>query len=110
MTPERWQRVKSPAARDAFVGAAGDSPSVIAEVRELLSGDAQAGSVSGPRVDFKALSPDAQWVIGSVTGANRQTSLATNAWPVEGGRPISLCYGGCYVDWSPDGTFSASLS
>jgi len=53
MTPERWQRVKSlferaldqpPAAREAFIGAAGDSPSVAAEVRKLISGDAQAGS------------------------------------------------------------------
>jgi Tol biopolymer transport system component len=53
MTPERWPRVKSlferaldqPAAmRDAFLDAAGESPSVIAEVRKLLAGDAQAGS------------------------------------------------------------------
>ena len=53
MTPERWQRVKSlferaldqpAAARDAFLDAAGESPSVVAEVRRLLAGDAQAGS------------------------------------------------------------------
>src|SRR5580658_9464102 len=53
MTPERWQRVKSlferaldqpAAARDGFLDAAGESPSVIAEVRKLLSGDAAAGS------------------------------------------------------------------
>ena len=53
MTGERWQRVKSlferaldqPAgAREAFIGAAGESPSVVAEVRKLLSGDAAAGS------------------------------------------------------------------
>src|ERR1035438_6810292 len=53
MTPERWQRVKSlferaldqlPAARDAFLGEAGESPSVVAEVRKLIAGDAQAGS------------------------------------------------------------------
>jgi serine/threonine protein kinase len=53
MTPEQWQRVKSlferaldqpPAAREALLDAAGESPSVIAEVRKLLSGDAQAGS------------------------------------------------------------------
>jgi len=49
MTPERWQRVKSlfegaldqPAdARDAFLDAAGESPSVVSEVRRLLAGDA----------------------------------------------------------------------
>src|ERR1022692_4498975 len=49
MTPERWPRVKSlferaldqpAAARDAFLDAAGESPSVVAEVRKLLSGDA----------------------------------------------------------------------
>jgi hypothetical protein len=53
MTPERWQRVKSvferaldqpPAARDAFLAEAGESASVVAEVRKLLAGDAQAGS------------------------------------------------------------------
>ncbi|MGA3077328.1 MAG: hypothetical protein ABSG56_27050, partial [Bryobacteraceae bacterium] len=53
MTPERWPRVKSlferaldqPAAmRDAFLDAAGDSPSIVAEVRKLIAGDAQAGS------------------------------------------------------------------
>src|ERR1019366_3219057 len=53
MTPERWQRVKSlferaldqlPAARDAFLAEAGESPSIAAEVRKLLAGDAQAGS------------------------------------------------------------------
>ena len=53
MTPERWPRVKSlferaldqpAAARDAFLDAAGESPSVVAEVRKLLAGDAQAGS------------------------------------------------------------------
>ena len=53
MTPQRWQRVKSlferaldqpAAARDALLDTAGESPSVIAEVRKLLSGDAQAGS------------------------------------------------------------------
>ena len=53
MTPERWQRVKSlferaidqpAAARDRLIDAAGESPSVAAEVRKLLSGDAGAGS------------------------------------------------------------------
>ena len=53
MTPERWQRVKSlferaldlpAAARDEFVDTAGETPSVVAEVRRLLAGDAQAGS------------------------------------------------------------------
>ncbi len=53
MTPERWQRVKSlfertldqpPAARDGLLDEAGESPSVIAEVRNLLSSDARAGS------------------------------------------------------------------
>ena len=53
MTPERWPRVKSlferaldqpAAARDAFVEEAGESPSIVAEVRKLLAGDAQAGS------------------------------------------------------------------
>ena len=53
MTPERWQRVKSlfeqaleqpAAARDAFIDSAGESLSVVAEVRRLLAGDAQAGS------------------------------------------------------------------
>jgi hypothetical protein len=53
MTPQRWRRVKSlferaldqsAAARDGFIDAAGESPSVAAEVRKLLSGDAHAGS------------------------------------------------------------------
>ena len=53
MTPERWQRIKSlferaldqpAAARDAFLAEAGESPSVVAEVRKLIAGDAQAGS------------------------------------------------------------------
>jgi len=53
MTPERWQRIKSlfertldqPAAEcDAFLEEAGESPSVVAEVRNLLAGDAAAGS------------------------------------------------------------------
>jgi len=70
MTGERWQRVKSlferaldqPAsARDALLDAAGESPSVIAEVRKLLSGDAQAGSFlqDAAATDFSAdpLSP-----------------------------------------------------
>ena len=53
MTPERWQRVKSlferalnqpAAARDAFLAEAGESPSVVTEVRKLIAGDAAAGS------------------------------------------------------------------
>ena len=53
MTPERWQRVKSlferaldqpAAARDAFLGEAGESPSVVTKVRKLIAGDAAAGS------------------------------------------------------------------
>jgi hypothetical protein len=48
MTAARWQRVKSlferaldqpPAARDAFLAGAGESPSVVAEVRKLISYD-----------------------------------------------------------------------
>jgi|HubBroStandDraft_1064217.scaffolds.fasta_scaffold02173_9 serine/threonine protein kinase/WD40 repeat protein len=65
MTGERWQRVKSlferaldqpPAARDALLNAAGESPSVVAEVRKLLSGDAQAGSFlqDAAATDFSA--------------------------------------------------------
>src|ERR1700693_1471308 len=59
MTLERWQRVKSlfeqaldqpPAACDAFLEESGESPSVVAEVRELISGDAQAGSFLGNAV------------------------------------------------------------
>ena len=51
MTLERWQRVKSlfeqaldlsPAACDAFLEESGESPSVVAEVRKLISSDAQA--------------------------------------------------------------------
>ena len=54
MTPDRWQRVKSlferavdlpPAARDGLLDTAGESPSVVVEVRELISSDALAGSV-----------------------------------------------------------------
>jgi eukaryotic-like serine/threonine-protein kinase len=53
MTPERWPRVKSlferaldqPApAREALLTEAGESPSVVSEVRKLLAGDAAAGS------------------------------------------------------------------
>jgi eukaryotic-like serine/threonine-protein kinase len=53
VTPERWQRVKSlfdrvldqtSAARDAFLDEAAESPSVVAEVRKLIAGDALAGS------------------------------------------------------------------
>ncbi len=53
MTPERWQRVKSvferaldqpAAARDGFIDAVGESPSIAAEVRKLFSGDIAAGS------------------------------------------------------------------
>jgi Tol biopolymer transport system component len=71
MTGERWQRVKSlferaldqpPAARDAIIDAAGESPSVGAEVRELISGDAAAGSFlqDGSPMEFLAtpLPPD----------------------------------------------------
>ena len=52
MTPEQWQRVKSlferaldqpAAARDAFLQVADETPSVVAEVRKLISGDAVAG-------------------------------------------------------------------
>ncbi len=66
MTPERWQRVKSlferaldqpAAARDAFLNAASESRSVVAEVRKLLSGDAQAGSFlqDAAATDFSAV-------------------------------------------------------
>jgi serine/threonine protein kinase len=66
MTPERWQHVKSlferaldqpAAARDAFLDAAGESPSVVAEVRRLLAGDAQAGSFlqDAAATDFSAV-------------------------------------------------------
>ena len=53
MTPERWPRVKSlfermldqpVAAREALLNEAGESPSVVSEVRRLLAGDAAAGS------------------------------------------------------------------
>jgi len=53
MTTDWWQRVKSlfertldqlPAARAAFLAEAGENPSVVAEVRKLIAGDAQAGS------------------------------------------------------------------
>src|ERR1022692_3163421 len=53
MTPERWQRIKSlferalnqpAAARDTFLAEAGESPSVVTEVRKLIAGDAAAGS------------------------------------------------------------------
>jgi len=63
MTGERWQRVKSlferaldqPAdARDALLDAAGESPSVVAEVRRLLSGDAQAGSFLKDAASFES--------------------------------------------------------
>jgi eukaryotic-like serine/threonine-protein kinase len=65
MTPERWQRVKSlferaldqpAAARDTLLDTAGESPSVIAEVRKLLSGDAQAASFlqDAAAADFSA--------------------------------------------------------
>jgi serine/threonine protein kinase len=70
MTPERWQRVKSlferaldqPAgARDGFIDTAGESPSVAAEVRRLLAGDAEAGSflqdAAAPDFSAAALSP-----------------------------------------------------
>jgi eukaryotic-like serine/threonine-protein kinase len=53
MTRERWQRVKSlferaldhpPSARDEILGESDESPSVVAEVRKLISGDVLAGS------------------------------------------------------------------
>src|ERR1039457_7112587 len=53
MTPERRQRIKSlferalnqpAAARDTFLAEAGESPSVVTEVRKLIAGDAAAGS------------------------------------------------------------------
>jgi serine/threonine protein kinase len=70
MTGERWQRVKAlfgraldqpPTARDAFIDAAGESPSVVAEVHKLISGDAAAGSflqdAVGAEFSAAALSP-----------------------------------------------------
>ena len=65
MTPERWQRVKllfeqaldqSPAACDAFLAEADESPSIKAEVRRLLGSDAQAGNfLKGlPSAEFSA--------------------------------------------------------
>jgi serine/threonine protein kinase len=53
MTPERWRRVKSlferaldhpPSTRDELLEVSDESPSVVAEVRELIARDALAGS------------------------------------------------------------------
>ena len=76
MTPERWRRVKSlferaldqPAdARDAVLDAAGESPSVVAEVRKLISGDAAAGSFlhdTGSAESSEPVLPPPGFVIG----------------------------------------------
>jgi eukaryotic-like serine/threonine-protein kinase len=67
MTPERWQCVKSlferaldrpPAERDALLDAAGNSPSVVAEVRKLLAGDALAsGFLQGAVIEESSAAP-----------------------------------------------------
>jgi serine/threonine protein kinase/Flp pilus assembly protein TadD len=63
VTPERWQRVKllfeqaldqSPAACDAFLAGADESPSIKDEVRRLLGSDAQAGNFLKPSAEFSA--------------------------------------------------------
>ena len=72
--------------------------------RMKLNG-ADCHKVAGPMVDFQGISPDAQWVVGNLAVADPHDSLATNAWPVAGGRPVSLCYGDCQADWSADGKF-----
>jgi len=66
---------------------------------------ADCHKVAGPMVSFLGMSPDAQWVVGTVAVADAHDSLATNAWPVTGGGPTTLCYGDCLADWSPDGRF-----
>jgi eukaryotic-like serine/threonine-protein kinase len=53
MTPEQWRRVKdlfeqaldlAPAEREALLDEARESPAIVAEVRNLIAGDARAGS------------------------------------------------------------------
>ena len=66
MTPERWQGVKClferaldlPAAeRDGFIDAAGESHSLAAEVRKLISGDAEAGSFLRDAASLESSTP-----------------------------------------------------
>lgn len=64
-----------------------------------------ARRVTGPMINFQAVSPDAQWVTASAAVAGRSPSIAAFAWPVAGGDPIMLCNGDCGADWSLDGKY-----
>jgi eukaryotic-like serine/threonine-protein kinase len=58
-----------------------------------------------PVIDLLAASPDGRWFTAGSQGPDQDHTVATKAFPVDGGEPLTLCLAYCRVDWDPSGKF-----
>jgi hypothetical protein len=58
-----------------------------------------------PLQDFQSISPGGRWVVASLPGTSSKTFPGTEAIPLDGQTPRSICAGYCSVNWSTNGKF-----
>ncbi|MGA9186295.1 MAG: hypothetical protein WBZ32_13440, partial [Candidatus Acidiferrales bacterium] len=46
------------------------------------------------------------WFAAASSAADRENTVVTKAYPVDGGRPVPLCVGYCSLSWDSQGKFA----
>jgi len=68
-------------------------------------GSARTKVVGEPMVDLQSVSPDGRWVVAHAESQDSGHSYAIVAYPLDGGKPVQLCYSLCSADWTASGRF-----
>jgi eukaryotic-like serine/threonine-protein kinase len=58
-----------------------------------------------PVIDLLGASPDSRWFVAGAQGPDQDHTVATKAFSLNGGEPLTLCLGYCRVDWDSSGKF-----
>jgi Tol biopolymer transport system component len=57
-------------------------------------------------LDMEAVSPDGRWLVVLAPVLNQDQLLASEAFPVDGGSPVTLCFGFCSLRFDSSGKFA----
>ncbi|MGB6845722.1 MAG: protein kinase [Candidatus Acidiferrales bacterium] len=57
-------------------------------------------------LDAGLVSPDGRWFVATASAADREHTVVTKAYPVDGGQPVPLCVGYCSLGWDTQGKFA----
>lgn len=77
----------------------------LATIYRMNVNSGKKGKIVSDVIGARGLSPDGQWIVVVVPTPDQEGSVASVAYPIQGGSPVPICDSICNVRWDSEGKY-----